>query len=84
MKSLEEKEYIERHTDKQDRRNTIVKLTSKGEERQKIWMEEFEEFSEAIFTRLGKAKSNQLIEDLEAFVQASKDEMKSRKDANKK
>ena len=47
-------------------------------------MKEFEEFSEAIFARLGKAKSNQLIENLEAFVQASKDEMKSRKDANKK
>ena len=81
MKSLEEKEYIERHTDKQDRRNIIVKLTSKGEDRQKIWMKEFEEFSEAVFTRLGEAKSNQLLEDLETFVQASKDEMKSRKEA---
>ena len=81
MKSLEEKEYIERHTDKQDRRNIIVKLTSKGEDRQKIWMKEFEEFSEAVFTRLGEAKSNQLLEDLEVFVQASKDEMKSRKEA---
>ena len=78
MKSLEEKEYIERHTDKQDRRNIIVKLTSKGEDRQKIWMKEFEEFSEAVFTRLGEAKSNQLLEDLEVFVQASKDEIKKR------
>ena len=44
-------------------------------------MKEFEEFSEAVFTRLGEAKSNQLLEDLEAFVQASKDEIKSRKEA---
>ena len=38
MKALEEKEYIERQTDKQDRRNTFVKLTTKGEEQQKAWM----------------------------------------------
>lgn len=83
MKSLEEKEYIERHTDKQDRRNTFVKLTKKGEEQQKAWMKSFEEFSEAIFARLGDEKSNQLLEDLEAFVKASKEEMKAREEAKK-
>lgn len=83
MKSLEEKEYIERHTDKQDRRNTFVKLTAKGEEQQKAWMKSFEEFSEAIFARLGDEKSNKLLEDLEAFVKASKEEMKAREEAKK-
>ena len=83
MKSLEEKEYIERHTDKQDRRNTFVKLTTKGEEQQKTWMKSFEEFSEAIFARLGDEKSNQLLENLEAFVKASKEEMKAREEAKK-
>lgn len=83
MKSLEEKEYIERHTDKQDRRNTFVKLTKKGEEQQKAWMKSFEEFSEAIFARLGDEKSNKLLEDLEAFVKASKEEMKAREEAKK-
>ena len=83
MKSLEEKEYIERQTDKQDRRNTFVKLTKKGEEQQKAWMKSFEEFSEAIFARLGDEKSNQLLEDLEAFVKASKEEMKAREKAKK-
>ena len=83
MKSLEEKEYIERHTDKQDRRNTFVKLTAKGEEQLKAWMKVFEEFSEAIFARLGDEKSNQLLEDLEAFVKASKEEMKAREEAKK-
>lgn len=83
MKSLEEKEYIERQTDKQDRRNTFVKLTTKGEEQQKAWMNSFEEFSEAIFARLGDEKSNQLLEDLEAFVKASKEEMKAREEAKK-
>lgn len=83
MKSLEEKEYIERHTDKQDRRNTFVKLTTKGEEQQKAWMKAFEEFSEAIFARLGDEKSNKLLEDLEAFVKASKEEMKAREEAKK-
>ena len=83
MKSLEEKEYIERHTDKQDRRNTFVKLTTKGEEQLKAWMKEFEEFSEAIFARLGDEKSNQLLEDLEAFVKASKEEIKAREEAKK-
>jgi len=83
MKSLEEKEYIERQTDKQDRRNTFVKLTKKGEEQQKAWMKSFEEFSEAIFARLGDEKSNQLLEDLEAFVKASKEEMKAREEAKK-
>ena len=83
MKALEEKEYIERQTDKQDRRNTFVKLTKKGEERQKAWMKSFEEFSEAIFARLGDEKSNQLLEDLEAFVKASKEEMKAREEAKK-
>ena len=83
MKSLEEKEYIERHTDKQDRRNTFVMLTTKGEEQQKTWMKSFEEFSEAIFARLGDEKSNQLLEDLEAFVKASKEEMKAREEAKK-
>ena len=83
MKSLEEKEYIERHTDKQDRRNTFVKLTAKGEKQLKAWMKVFEEFSEAIFARLGDEKSNQLLEDLEAFVKASKEEMKAREEAKK-
>ena len=83
MKSLEEKEYIERQTDKQDRRNTFVKLTAKGEEQLKAWMKIFEEFSEAIFARLGDEKSNQLLEDLEAFVKASKEEMKAREEAKK-
>ena len=83
MKSLEEKEYIERQTDKQDRRNTFVKLTAKGEEQQKAWMKSFEEFSEAIFARLGDEKSNKLLEDLEAFVKASKEEMKAREEAKK-
>lgn len=83
MKSLEEKEYIERQTDKQDRRNTFVKLTKKGEEQQKAWMKSFEEFSEAIFARLGDDKSNKLLEDLEAFVKASKEEMKAREEAKK-
>lgn len=83
MKSLEEKEYIERHTDKQDRRNTFVMLTTKGEEQQKTWMKSFEEFSEAIFARLGDEKSNKLLEDLEAFVKASKEEMKAREEAKK-
>ena len=83
MKALEEKEYIERQTDKQDRRNTFVKLTKKGEEQQKAWMKSFEEFSEAIFARLGDEKSNQLLEDLEAFVKASKEEMKAREKAKK-
>ncbi len=83
MKSLEEKEYIERQTDKQDRRNTFVKLTIKGEEQQKAWMKSFEEFSEAIFARLGDEKSNKLLEDLEAFVKASKEEMKAREKAKK-
>ena len=83
MKSLEEKEYIERHTDKQDRRNTFVKLTTKGEKQLKAWMKVFEEFSEAIFARLGDEKSNQLLEDLEAFVKASKEEMKAREEAKK-
>lgn len=83
MKALEEKEYIERQTDKQDRRNTFVMLTTKGEEQQKTWMKSFEEFSEAIFARLGDEKSNQLLEDLEAFVKASKEEMKAREEAKK-
>lgn len=83
MKSLEEKEYIERHTDKQDRRNTFVKLTVKGEKQLKAWMKVFEEFSEAIFARLGDEKSNKLLEDLEAFVKASKEEMKAREEAKK-
>ena len=83
MKSLEEKEYIERQTDKQDRRNTFVKLTTKGEEQQKARMKSFEEFSEAIFARLGDDKSNKLLEDLEAFVKASKEEMKAREEAKK-
>ena len=83
MKSLEEKEYIERQTDKQDRRNTFVKLTTKGEEQQKACMKSFEEFSEAIFARLGDEKSNKLLEDLEAFVKASKEEMKAREEAKK-
>lgn len=83
MKALEEKEYIERQTDKQDRRNTFVKLKKKGEEQQKAWMKSFEEFSEAIFARLGDEKSNQLLEDLEAFVKASKEEMKAREEAKK-
>ena len=81
--SLEEKEYIERQTDKQDRRNTFVKLTTKGEEQQKAWMKSFEEFSEAIFARLGDEKSNKLLEDLEAFVKASKEERKAREEAKK-
>ena len=42
-------------------------------------MKSFEEFSEAIFARLGDEKSNKLLEDLEAFVKASKEENESKR-----
>lgn len=78
MKTLEEKNFIERHTDKEDRRNTNVTLTAEGKRQFKEWTKEFEDVSLAVFEKLGEEKSNQLLNIMEEFVQATKDEISRR------
>ena len=84
LRMLEEKELVLRDVDKQDRRNTFVRLTAKGEG----LIEEadciMEDFGDAVFGNLGEETMRKLNGYLRKFVETSKIEIEKRKYNNKK
>lgn len=54
LRTLEEKELLERQVDKRDRRNTFVVLTQKGEQRRLEFQNIMTEFSERVVKKMGE------------------------------
>lgn len=76
LRGLEEKGFIERQVDKEDRRNTYVFLTEKGEEiRQKVEAE-MNQFSKDVIASMGEEEAEQLLELLNKLVDTMEVEVK--------
>lgn len=73
LRSLEEKGLIQRGTDPEDRRNTLVWLTDQGRETMDVMQKRMENLFEGIFADFGEERMRKLIRelrDLEACGQA--------------
>lgn len=78
LKGLEERELIERVTDKKDRRNTYVELTKEGERILADAERTMDEFSQAVFERLDEGNMKRLIAYLNEIYEVSEQEIKKR------
>ena len=61
LRSLEEKGYIDRKTDTNDRRNTYVFLTKEGEKKRAEIAKNMEAFGAGVMARMGTEKTEQLV-----------------------
>lgn len=61
LSMMEDKGYIARLNDKQDKRLTYVTLTNEGERELKKAYKEFNEFSDMVFEKMGKEDTDEFI-----------------------
>lgn len=78
LKGLEERGMIERSVDTEDRRNTYVFLTQKGQEVLANAEQIMNDFSHAVFERLDEEKMEHLIAYLKEIYEVSEQEIKKR------
>ena len=81
--SLENKGYVSRISDTDDRRGVKVCFTEKGYEMWKAEHERMKSLMERVFARLGKEKTEQFFMLSEEFVEIFYDECKRYKNSNK-
>lgn len=62
LRSLENKAYIERHVDKDDRRNTLVYITKKGKDLLKSARVEMEKFCSLVIEKMGEEDIRKYID----------------------
>lgn len=80
LRSLEEKEYIERKVNPKDRRSTIVSVTLKGKEAHKRVFREMDIFLERVIERFGEANVKELVHLLKRYTEIIGEESKRMKD----
>ncbi len=80
LKGLEEKELIERRVNKNDRRNTYVTLTRKGEEVTQKVENQMNEFTQNVMLTIGEEDSKMLIKLFNKLVDAMEVEAKQYKE----
>lgn len=61
LKALEQKGWIERHVDKEDRRNTFIHLTAAGEGMVVRTKQQLQYFNERVFEKMGLEETRQLL-----------------------
>ena len=79
LKTLEDKGYIERDVNKADRRNTYVKLTASGEQKQEECEQIMSSFAHAVISKIDRDDMEQLIDCLNELYEASREEIEDRK-----
>ena len=79
LKTLEDKGYIERNVNKADRRNTYVKLTVSGEQKQEECEQVMSSFAHAVISKIDRDDMEQLIDCLNELYEASREEIEERK-----
>lgn len=82
LRDMEEKGYIKRETDKNDRRNTIVKVTKKGEQARKETCKRMDLLMQNSINRLGEENTEELIRllnQLTDFINEESLNMKTKK-----
>lgn len=84
LKKLEEKEYIIRSVDKDDRRNTYVELTSEGTAIMMESKEIMHGFADAVLGEMGEENINRLIDYLRELHALAIREIDKRKYDNRK
>lgn len=79
LRKMEEKGYLLRSVDKNDRRNTHLELTERGEAVLKESGAIMHEFAEAILAGMSEEHMSRLIADLKALQSIAADEIEKRK-----
>ncbi|MBU5477919.1 MarR family transcriptional regulator [Eubacterium sp. MSJ-13] len=79
IRGLEDKGYVERTINKNDRRNTYVEMTDKGREVMQIVRENMHDFGEAVLSKLDGNELSQLIAYLNNIYDIAQKEIEIRK-----
>ena len=74
LRRLEEKEYVERIVDREDRRNVYVRITDCGERLRGETQREMDSFMERVVTRMGTGDMESLLNLLEKFTVIAREE----------
>lgn len=81
LRGLEERGLIERKVDKDDRRNTYVLLTEKGDEIRQRIEDQMNEFSRDVIASMGQEESEQLLKLLDRLLDTMEAEIKKHVDS---
>jgi len=78
LRALEEKGYIERISDKKDRRVVYIRLSVVGEKKMKEAFNRMHDFADRTIKRLGEEDAKELIRMLNKFYKAVEEELKEK------
>ena len=84
LKGLEEKGYVERTINKQDRRNTYVELTEEGKKQTREVRQAMRDFGKTVMAKLDEQEMNQLILYLNNIYSIAEKELEARKIKDRK
>lgn len=84
LKGLEEKGYVERTINKQDRRNTYVELTEEGKKQTREVRQVMRDFGKTVMAKLDEHEVNQLILYLNNIYSIAEKEIEARKIKDRK
>lgn len=79
LKALEEKGYIHRIVNDEDRRSTYVTITDIGRLKRKCAMDEFDEYMKNVIDRMGENKIREMIGIMNELIGVMKDEQQKLK-----
>ena len=84
LRGLEEKGYVERTINKNDRRNTYVELTAEGKKQTSAVQREMRDFGKTVMAKLDEQEMNQLILYLNNIYSIAEKELEARKIKDRK
>ena len=84
LKGLEEKGYVERTINKQDRRNTYVELTEEGKKQTREVRQVMRDFGKTVMAKLDEHEVNELILYLNNIYSIAEKEIEARKIKDRK
>lgn len=84
LKGLEEKGYVERTINKQDRRNTYVELTEEGKRQTREVRQVMRDFGKTVMAKLDEHEVNELILYLNNIYSIAEKELEARKIKDRK
>ena len=84
LKGLEEKGYVERTINKQDRRNTYVELTEEGKKQTREVRQVMRDFGKTVMAKLDEHEVNELILYLNNIYSIAEKELEARKIRDRK
>lgn len=84
LRGLEEKGYVERTINKNDRRNTYVELTAEGKKQTRTVKQELRDFGKTVMAKLDEQEMNQLILYLNNIYSIAEKELEARKIRDRK